>query len=395
MTCMRKMSGLRILALLTCLWSASVFAKDLVLERAYFEDVAGHKTIKDIQEFSWQPYEGVFSRGYSTSAYWIQLKIPGTDQESDTPWILQIKPTFIDEVAIWDAQDLQNPKLLGDRHPWIHNEYLNFNFNVALAKSSEPRYIWLRLKTTSANLMDVQVQEVDGYIQMSRQQTLFYISVVVVLSALFLMALLSYSMRPDRLRAIFVIYQLMAVFYACAYTGFVRAYFHEAIYPPFLDLLTSFAIFNYTFASIYFYCEFLKEYQPQSWCLLYFNLFLGFYPMQLLMLFSGHVDWALKTNALLILITPLFALISLHWGVDWHQQGFSRKFMLSKRLLVSFYVLLILSLWSATLPALNWLSSSDNLPDRLLLHGLITGAILTILMYLRERRVRNFGGGET
>lgn len=385
----------RIFLFLICTGSSNLAANSLIVERAYYEDQTASKTITDIQNLDWRPYEGVFSKGYSTSAFWIRLKVAGNTKESDLPWMLQIKPTFIDEVTIWDSHDPSYLKVIGDRHPWLNNEYLNFNFNVFLTKLNEPRYVWLRVKTTSTNLMDVQIQEIDEFIQNSAQQTNFYMFVIALLSTLFLLSLLSFVIRPDYLRAIFVIYQLLAVFYACAYTGFLRAHLHQSVFPSLLDHLSSLSIFNYTFASIFFYRTLLKEYQPQSWCLLYFNLFLAIYPMQVLMLFSGHVDWALKTNAILILIAPLFSLIALYWGVDWSQSEYMRKYLVPKKLLLFFYVILILSLWSAVLPALNWLKPLGYQTDMLLVHGLVTGSILTVLMYLREREIRflRAGGG--
>lgn len=385
---LRAWHGATAFLFLACLWSSNLIASSLIVERSFYEDSTASKTIEDVQNLDWQVFEGVFSKGYSESAYWIRLKVAGNAKDSDLPWVLQIKPTFIDEVTIWDSHDPGYRKVVGDRHPWINNEFPNFNFNVVLAKAKEPRYVWLRVKTTSTNLMDIQIQEMDDFIQSSAEQTNFYVFVIVFLSALFLLSLLSLMIRPDFLRATFAVYQLMAVIYAAAYTGVLRASLHHALFPSFLDYLTSFSIFNYTFASIFFYKTLLKEYQPQSWCLLYFNLFLAIYPMQLLMLFSGHVDWALKTNALLILMAPMFSLIALYWGVDWSQSEYLGKYLLPKKLLLIFYALLVLSLWSAVLPALNWLEPLGYQTDMLLVHGLVTGSILTVLMFLREQHIR-------
>lgn len=383
----------RIVLCLACLWSSSLAANTLVIERVYHEDQTSVMTIEEVQTIDWRPYVGVFSKGYSDSAYWIRLKIAGSFKESDVPLMLKIKPTFIDEIAIWDSQDPSYLKVVGDRHPWINNKFLNFNFNVEIPKSIEPRYIWLRIKTTSTHLIDVQVQEMDDFIQSSAEQTNFYVMVLVVLCTIFLLSLLSFMIRFDLLRGIFTLYQLMAVLYALAYTGMFRASLHQFVYPSFLDLLTSFSIFSYTFASIFFYKSFLKEYQPQAWCLLYFNLFLALYPMQILMMFSGHLDWALKTNAILILSAPSFCLISFYWGVDWSKAQLIHKFILPKKWLLFFCFFLSFSLWSAILPALNWVEPLDYQSDMLLIHGLVTGSVLTLLMYLRERYIRNSRGG--
>jgi hypothetical protein len=48
---------------------------DYIQERAYLEDKTNALSFEEIQTKSFQPFDGLFSQGYSKSAFWLRLKI--------------------------------------------------------------------------------------------------------------------------------------------------------------------------------------------------------------------------------------------------------------------------------------------------------------------------------
>lgn len=71
-------------------WSAQALANpDVIRARAWYEDRTGSLTLEQVQSQPFTPYEGVLSRGYGPSTFWVRLLIaghhddPGAHQDLD------------------------------------------------------------------------------------------------------------------------------------------------------------------------------------------------------------------------------------------------------------------------------------------------------------------------
>ena len=146
-------------------------AQDAIMERAYLEDDAGSLTWADVQQApratAFQGYTGPLNRGYHAKAVWVRLQLQGTPlapQDQGTqlagfvPWyVLRIQPGYIDEVTLYDPLGTEMvPPKVGDGHLLPRFGYRSLNHNFVIPMSEAPRTIWLRLQTTSTNLIHVE-----------------------------------------------------------------------------------------------------------------------------------------------------------------------------------------------------------------------------------------------
>ena len=150
---------LQICALLCCFFTAQSGAwagvHNHITQSAYWEDPSTHATWQEAQTQALQPYEGLFGRGYTSSAIWIRLQItPSERAKDDDKLILRIRPMYLDEITLYDPLDTSGKRRqAGDRTEYAAKEYTSLVHNFVIPSGHEPRWIWLRLKTTSTCLL--------------------------------------------------------------------------------------------------------------------------------------------------------------------------------------------------------------------------------------------------
>ena len=145
-----------ILVIISCLQVSVAIAAEHIVERAYFEDTSAQMNFGQAQVQQYISYDGILSKGCSTSAFWIRLRIQpdALDQSksvpSDKKLILRIRPTYLDEIQLFDPlQPSTSPRLVGDRYAMSQAEYPSLNLNFVVPQGEQPRDIYLRLKTIS------------------------------------------------------------------------------------------------------------------------------------------------------------------------------------------------------------------------------------------------------
>lgn len=138
--------------------AAQASKQDWIVEQAYLEDASNAMTWQQVQQQTPTTYSGLFSKGYSASTFWLRLKIAGTAKAAEAgKLILRLEPTYVDEVQLFDPMEpLRTQRFVGDRHDQRQAEYRSLVFNFVVPASEAPRYVWLRLKTTSTNLLLVR-----------------------------------------------------------------------------------------------------------------------------------------------------------------------------------------------------------------------------------------------
>ena len=120
----------------------SVFAKshDYVLERAYFEDASSSLGFDQVQNKTFTPFDGLLSKGYSKSVYWVRLKIAANTKPELKDFVLRIQPTYLDEIQLFDpAHPSAKPRLTGDRYAFFNN---GSNFRNAICGHDRSCYIF-------------------------------------------------------------------------------------------------------------------------------------------------------------------------------------------------------------------------------------------------------------
>ena len=242
--------------------SASAATHDYIAERAYFEDASNALTLDGVKNKPFVPFSGMLSKGYSKSVFWVRLKISPTEQSGVTsPLVLKIQPTYLDEIRLYDAAEpLRLNRVVGDRYPYANNERKSLTYDFLIPARSEPRYVWLRLKTSSTNLIQISVIQAPGALNTDRLLEAVSTSIFSVLVVFLIWAFLQWWITRERLVGVFLIRQLLGIAFFVSYVGYSRILLEGLVAPQTLDLALSFFVLSSTTAALWFHGEFFKDY---------------------------------------------------------------------------------------------------------------------------------------
>lgn len=87
---------LKWLAISLCFWITTASATNYIRQSAWLEDPTGQLALEQVEAKvdAFTPYAGVLAKGYTTSTFWIRLRIGSTPEDK---LILRIRPTYIDQ----------------------------------------------------------------------------------------------------------------------------------------------------------------------------------------------------------------------------------------------------------------------------------------------------------
>ena len=87
---------------LLALFTLNAAAEDWITQRGWLEDPGGQQTWAQVQDASFQPFEGVLSKGFGDSAIWVKLKIdaPKHAQQAEN-LVVRLRPVYLDSIDIW------------------------------------------------------------------------------------------------------------------------------------------------------------------------------------------------------------------------------------------------------------------------------------------------------
>ncbi len=81
------------------LWAGTAVAKDLVVDRAIFEDTSGAMALSQVQNARFTPALKVINEGFSRSTFWIRLSVDVP--EGSGPLAVRIRPTLLDSATLY------------------------------------------------------------------------------------------------------------------------------------------------------------------------------------------------------------------------------------------------------------------------------------------------------
>lgn len=376
--------------MLLMVFGQAASATDLVTTRAYVDDPSGQMTLDEVRRQPVTPFSGVLSRGFTQSATWIKLGIPGLSEiRSGENLVVRIRPSYLDDIELFDPFDHTGRKRkAGDRYDWRDAEFKSLNHGFVIPASTEPREIWLRLSTTSSSFIHVEVLSADDAQQINRLQEMLYSLMMGVLLLFSLWGLLQWSLRHETLVAVYSITQLMAMIYAAVFLGYARLLLGDLLGTQTIEAAANVIFCAYSYAALCFHYFFIREFRPARW-LNRSLILIGTiaFAAEMVMLALGEVQMAMRMNITTVTLLTVIALGATLTCRAWDHDD--EEPPLPKWAVVGFYSLMSAILWWATLPSLGLRNAPELNLHLYPIHGLMTGSLLLILLQLRALRIEH------
>ena len=371
--------------------SAPAWALDHITERSYWEDASGQMAWADVQQQSFTPFNGVLSRGYTPAAVWVKLRITPTEPRQATDkLILRIRPVYLDEIRLFDPLDTsERPRVVGDRTNYSDEEYKSLTYTFVIPPGDAPRDVWLRFKTTSTSLFNIEALSTDDMMVAEYRMLMAYCLVLALIGFFTLFVFIHWLNQPDSLYGVFVVRHGVYWVYAASFFGFHRFFLDGLIDAQSLDSGYNWLAVGATGFSIWYEKRFLSEYQPPLWARWIIHALLVWSGVACVLLASGHILWALQTNMLLNAASPLVLLGVAMVFIDKSRHDPRRQAaLLDKKIVVTYYTAVSALLVFSVMPYLGVFSGNELLINGLPFYAVVSGLMVTVLMQLRARQLR-------
>lgn len=288
-----------------------VTSRDLVVERAWFEDVGGQMGWAEAREQPTQPFDDLLTGGYGRSPVWIRLRIdPSRAGLAPGETIfLRIRPAYLDEVVVHDPLQSRSALApLGDRHPVGLQGEPSIAFVHELPAGSAPRDLWLRVQTQSARLVYPEVLDHDSFHHSDMKLHVLGTLYLGLIGLFALWGTVQCALKRERLLLSYAAYQVAAFVLGANLLGFTRLMFSNQADAAALDTFTNVSLVLATGTGVLFSRHLMTELGPSVWRPRITAMALACYPLMLAGLAAGHTSTVLQLNMALILLLPLVLL---------------------------------------------------------------------------------------
>lgn len=378
---------------------------NLIAQQSFYEDPTGELTFADVREKSFTPYTGILTKGFSESVFWIKLTIDpniGADRQSKTEprftfslpppratageLVVRVRPPYLDDIRLYDPLEPEkNSRVTGDLHSWLDSEFRSLNHGFVIPEGSEPRTIWLRVQSTSTMLVGLDVYPYDVVQGLERRQELISTIDIVLILFLILWGGAIFVSRPDKVVGAFLLAMVATFFFATNYLGYYRIFLGDFLPPDFSDKAYSVLVMVMPATLLLFHRRVIAEYQPKPWMKALLLPGQYYFVVGLALYYLGYQTLALQTNALIVLLSTAWICVTLMFGVKRESWAHPDSALLSKNLLLGYYVLLTGLFVMLALPALNLLPPAEASLGRSLIHGAVSFGALAGIVLLRGR----------
>lgn len=379
-------------ALCTLLWSPWSLAQDHIVERSYLEDASGGLSWPEVKSLPTTPFSGALSRGFGSSVIWIKLRIDPTlhptPQREPERLVLRIRPVYLDDIQVFDPLTaIGLAGVTGDVHHPRLDEIESLDFTLPLVRGNSPREVWLRLTSTSTRQIDVQALNVSDLNRITHRQALVFAGYIGLVLVIAVWALVYWAFSRDQLIGAFGLAQTNAFLYALASLGYLRSVWPLS-WPAWpLDTVSTVLSITAVSSAVFFHVVFIKELDPPSSLKKTHLVMLGLLPLKVVLLSVGLTTLALEINLVEVLLSPAVFLLSVWKAQGWHLDK-AHQPVLSRRVMLGFYGLLLAMLAIAALPGLGLLSRSGDVALYIVqTHGLITGFLIMLMLQYRAHRL--------
>ncbi len=364
-------------------WSVVSWAsnhQDHIVERAIWEDVSGIAGVEEAVLASYAPLPNtrLLRRGYSTSAFWLRLQIEG-----EGPFVLRIQPPYLDDVRVFERMPTGawRERIAGDWHAYADRENpdVAFTFSVQCNPDNQGVF-YVRLKTTSSSIMDVQVLTPrDSAEQTADFERFMGLNVGLVAGVLIWAVLQFFLVGRDPMLLRFIAYELITLMIAMAVAGrLADTVFPEQ--PRWADLWFNTLVAAGTPVLAWFHRHYLTPYGLSPWAHWFLRAVIWVYPFQLASIWMGSPQWAMQANALLAIACFLVFAVEV-WRMRHPDRWYWRMVRLVYGVLGLMLLPLVASLFGVDIPVQPALYGVT-------LHGAYGAVLMLLLLNMRLRQER-------
>ena len=368
--------------------AGNAFAAELITSKSYVFDATSQKSFEQISTEATTPYTGVLSRGYTDAAVWLKLEItPPVDAAADDEIVLRIRPVYLDEISLFDPLDKSGKtRTVGDSVPLTANEFTSLSHTLVIPAGDKPRAIWLRVKATSTSLVSVEALTHHEMMQSELMLNLANFGLLAIVGMFALLVLVNWVNNRESLYALFVVRQIYYFFYTASLFGI-----HRLVFANFtginLDAAYSWLVVIATALSFLFEYRFLHEYAPPKWAKAVLYALMCWSLTAIALMLFGQTMLSLRVNMLLNTIGSVMLLVLSIFFIDAKKvEATKDKVLLSKRMVVSYYLTVTFVLSFSLWPYLGWVEGNEFPLNGLVAYTLCSGLFMTALMQHRANK---------
>ena len=332
-----------IVSLLLLTVHAGGFAQGLITESAWLEDPSGQWTLEDVQGREFTPYSGLITKGYTPHALWIRLKVQGYQAPAEDahpmPLVLRLRPSYLDDIRLYDSTT-SNVHSAGDLHRKDAQEYQSLNHNFLLHAAQSPRTLWLRIKTTSSQFVNIELLPLKEAMNSDRRMEFMLAAYTALLGFLMAWSATHWLTLGDRLVGWFAILQGVYLANGLCIFGLPGLLLPAWLPASLPDKMTSVFVILAVMTSLAFHWQFLLAHQAGKKWSVAIQATLGFTVLLLAGYLAGYARTDLQANTLVVASAPmLFVFAALSSPIPWRKPlGAKANGHISKSVLVGTYL---------------------------------------------------------
>lgn len=253
---------LSLLLLTGCQGSVGGVPTDLTLSKTWRMDASANATLQDVEKATdWQRLPEWNTWGFGKEPIWVRLRLKAATAESHMPWVVRVRPAFLDYVTLYDpAAGLVLRS--GDALPPAGENLASINFMFQIPPLPYERTVYLQLRTTSARTLHVQVLPF-GEDQQKNRLTDWAMGFVMASSTIFaIWAFLQWIVSREKVIGAFALKQLFAAGWAFFFLGFARVAIGPWLPEGLLTTIASMVFIGVVSITLWFFSTLIKGYQP-------------------------------------------------------------------------------------------------------------------------------------
>jgi signal transduction histidine kinase len=236
-------------------------------------DATGTATLATVQkQDNWEPFSDWKSWAYGPEPVWLRVQIPGTTATDAPPWILVVRPAFLDRVTFYDPT-MGVERYSGDFLPANDDALGSVLFSFEAKALPAARQVYVKVESASARVVHLSLMP-RAQAQAYTRHVEWTMGASLLLSVVFLIwAVTRWLQTNDRMMGFFALKQLMISLWGFFFLGFARITIGDWFAEGTLSKISILVAVNGMVSTIlWFYAALLAEYKARAWMLAALNV---------------------------------------------------------------------------------------------------------------------------